>query len=341
MYMCTISGNGANYNWKKTSKTLSCSISRRFRDAVAERDQASDGRIVPAAPTLARLRCPVHCGSSALVLAALPARRPLSTDRPGWYESVADSTPVHLTEQLLVSVQHATGLPWWASVICTTLAMRTVVTLPLGAYQMVIIAKVEALQAEIAELAKRLRYEVSVRAKQQGWTEKACRYHFKKNLRRIVSGLYVRDNCHPVKASLLPGPGRLHHGSAGRAGCRGRSVVSRPHSARLHLDHARVPGLVNLIIVEIFSLRRIEASKFQKYVTNFIRGISLVMIPIAATVPSSMALYWLSSSCVGLGHNLLLRSPRFRRLCRIPPTQSDSATPYRDLSAAFTAKYLK
>ena len=29
------------------------------------------------------------------------------------------------------------------------------------------------------------------------------RYQFKKNLRRIISELYVRDNCHPFKASLL------------------------------------------------------------------------------------------------------------------------------------------
>lgn len=37
---------------------------------------------------------------------------------------------------------------------------------------------------------------------------------------------------------------------------------------------------------QIFALRQLEPSKFQKFVTNFIRGISLVMIPIAATVPS-------------------------------------------------------
>lgn len=39
-------------------------------------------------------------------------------------------------------------------------------------------------------------------------------------------------------------------------------------------------------VFQIFALRQLEPSKFQKYVTNFIRGISLVMIPIAATVPS-------------------------------------------------------
>ena len=55
----------------------------------------------------------------------------------------------------------------------------------------------------------------------------------------------------------------------------------------------------------------------------------------------SMAMYWLSSSLVGLGHNLLLRSPRFRRLCCIPATRGDSDTPYRDLAAAAVSKYLK
>lgn len=29
------------------------------------------------------------------------------------------------------------------------------------------------------------------------------RFHFKKNLRRIITELYIRDNCHPFKATLL------------------------------------------------------------------------------------------------------------------------------------------
>lgn len=53
----------------------------------------------------------------------------------------------------------------------------------------------------------------------------------------------------------------------------------------------------------------------------------------------SMALYWLSSSFMGLSHNLLLRSPTFRRLCCIPRTKSDSDTPYRDIVSALTTRY--
>ncbi|KAK3553095.1 hypothetical protein QTP86_031367 [Hemibagrus guttatus] len=147
-------------------------------------------RSVLSVPALYLQPCSVRCMSG-------------SGFRPGWYESVADSAPVHFTEQLLISSQQMTALPWWAGIICTTLALRTVVTLPLAVYQAAIIAKIEALQKEIAELAQQLRYEISIRAKEKGWSEKTCRYHFKKNLRRIVSELYVRDNCHPFKATLL------------------------------------------------------------------------------------------------------------------------------------------
>ncbi|KAL0974245.1 hypothetical protein UPYG_G00217660 [Umbra pygmaea] len=300
------------------------------------------------------------CRPVSSTLCSQPCRKASTSSGTGWYESIADSTPVHLTEQLLIWVNQTTGLPWWASIVFTTVALRTAITLPLGAYQAVIIAKIEALQPEIAELAKRLRYEISERAKEKSWSEKHCRYIFMKNLKRIVSELYVRDNCHPFKASVLVwvqlpmwvclslGLRNLSLGVSDAAtalqaelavgGALWFSDLTLPDSTWL------IPislGLTNLLITEIFALRRIEASKLQKYMTNFIRGISLLMIPLAATVPSSMALYWLSSSCVGLGHNLLLRSPRLRRLCRIPNTRSDSDTPYKDIVSSLITKYLK
>ncbi|XP_062331816.1 cytochrome c oxidase assembly protein COX18, mitochondrial [Osmerus eperlanus] len=293
-------------------------------------------------------------------LCSQPHRSASGTSGTGWYESLTDSTAVHLTEQLLISTHQATGLPWWATIVCTTLALRTAITLPLGAYQMVILSKVEALQAEIAELAKRLHYEVSVRASQRGWTERDCRYQFKKNLKRIVSELYVRDNCHPFKASVLVWVQlpmwvclslALRNLSLGMSEASMALQLELSAGGALWFPDLTLPdatwimpvslGLINLLIVEMFALRRLETSKLQKFMTNFIRAISLMMIPIAATVPSSMALYWLASSGVGMGHNLLLRSPRFRSLCRIPRLRSESDTPYRDLGAAFAAKYLK
>ncbi|CAL8303170.1 unnamed protein product [Arctogadus glacialis] len=278
---------------------------------------------------------------------------------PGWYASIADSNLVHLTEQLLISSQGGTALPWWASIMCTTLALRTVITLPLGAYQMIVIGKVEALQSEMAVLAKRLRYEVSVRAQECGWKERHCRYQFKKNLRRIVSELYIRDNCHPFKASLLVWV-QLPMWVSLSLALRNLSMASSPAGSALQTelstggtlwfsdltlpDHTWVLpislGIINLLIIEIFAVQRLQVSSLQRYMTHFLRGVSVLMVPIAATVPSSLALYWLSSSLVGLGHNLLLRSPRFRMACHIPPLRSDSQTPYRDLASALRKKYL-
>lgn len=64
------------------------------------------------------------------------------SDSWGWYGSLAESGPVRLCEQYLVGVQQLTGFPWWLSIIVSTVTVRTLITLPLAAYQVVIIAKV-------------------------------------------------------------------------------------------------------------------------------------------------------------------------------------------------------
>ncbi|XP_017293520.1 cytochrome c oxidase assembly protein COX18, mitochondrial isoform X1 [Kryptolebias marmoratus] len=283
----------------------------------------------------------------------------------GWYGSLSDSAPVHLCEHFLVGVQQVSGLPWWLSIAMATVSVRTLITLPLATYQLLILSKVggakthledmvEALQAEISELAKRLRYEVSVRARERGWTEKQSRVQFQKNLRRLVSQLYIRDNCHPFKASLVVWVQlplwvslslALRNLSLDQSALRGELAAG----GALWFPDLTVPdstwilpvclGLTNLVIVEVFSLQRVGASGFQRLVLNGIRGFSVLMIPIAATVPSSMALYWFCSSLVGFGQNLLLRSPTLHRILRLPTRRSDS--PYRDLLSAFIAKYYK
>ncbi|XP_061541126.1 cytochrome c oxidase assembly protein COX18, mitochondrial isoform X1 [Phycodurus eques] len=273
---------------------------------------------------------------------------------PGWYQQAAHSAPVHLAEDFLVQVQQTSGLPWWIAIAVSTLSVRTLITLPLAAYQMRLLAKVEALQTEIAALAKRLRYEVSIRAEERGWTDKQSRFQFRKNLRRLVSQLYVRDNCHPLKASLLVWV-QLPLWISLSLALRNLSNQDSPLQACLATGGALwfpdltssdstwlLPlalGLTNLLIVEVFSLQRSNPSSVHKLLTNAMRGLSLLMIPIAANVPSSMALYWLCSSLVGLGHNLLLRAPALHKILKLPTRRSD--TPYKDLMDAVSRKYRK
>ncbi|KAJ7313379.1 hypothetical protein JRQ81_004690 [Phrynocephalus forsythii] len=276
----------------------------------------------------------------------------------GWVEPLASSPPVALVESGLVALQAASGLPWWATMIAASALLRTSLTLPLAVLQSRVLAKLENLQPEIQSLAKELHNEVSVYGKQWGWSEKVRRSQFKRNMRRIVTNLYIRDNCHPAKASLLVlvqmpvwvfVSVALRNFSIGRTASEGAFIQEQLSTGGvLWFSDLTVPdstwiipislGLLNLFIVELFALRKTEVSTLQKYITHFFRALSLLMIPIAAAAPSCVALYWLSSSFVGLSHNLLLRSPAFRRLCAIPQTKSHSDTPYRDLVSALRVK---
>ncbi|NWR55107.1 COX18 protein, partial [Bucorvus abyssinicus] len=142
------------------------------------------------------------------------------------------------------------------------------VTLPLAAYQGRVLAKLENLRPEIKQQAERLRYEVSVRGRQLGWSDKVARFHFKKNLRRIVTELYIRDNCHPFKATLLVWVQipvwvcvslALRNCSVGVAGLEVQEQFSA--GGALWFTDLTVPdstwilpvalGLVNLLIVEV------------------------------------------------------------------------------------------
>ncbi|XP_062054690.1 cytochrome c oxidase assembly protein COX18, mitochondrial isoform X2 [Lepus europaeus] len=278
----------------------------------------------------------------------------------GWYEALAASAPVRGAEEALLAAHAATGLPWWGSILLTTVALRGAVTLPLAAYQHYVLAKVENLQPEIKSIASRLNQEVALRANQLGWSKRVARLTYLRNMKRLVSELYVRDNCHPFKATVLVWVQlpmwifmsvALRNFSTGAAHSEGLSVQEQFTTGGVlwfpdltALDSTWIlpvsVGVINLLIVEIFALQKAGMSRFQMYITHFVRTLSVLMIPIAATVPSSLALYWLCSSFMGLSQNLLLRSPGFRRLCRIPLTKSDSDTPYKDLFAAFYTKFL-
>ncbi|XP_077388323.1 LOW QUALITY PROTEIN: cytochrome c oxidase assembly protein COX18, mitochondrial [Festucalex cinctus] len=275
---------------------------------------------------------------------------------PVWYEQVAHSAPVRLAEDFLVQVQQTSGLPWWISIAVSTLGVRTLITLPLAVYQMRIFAKVEALQPEIEALAKSLRYHVSLRASERGWTDKQSRFQFQKNLQRLASQLYVRDNCHPMKASLLVWVQlplwislslalrnlSLRHaeleGSLTTGGALWFPDLTLPDSTWL------LPlglGLTNLLIVELFSLRKPNMSAFHKVVRNGLRCLSVLMIPIAAGVPSAMSLYWWCSSVVGLAHNHLLRSPALANVFKVPTPPSNTPNKGLDLMDANGRKYHK
>lgn len=71
-----------------------------------------------------------------------------------------------------------------------------------------------------------------------------------------------------------------------------------------------------------------QRTKLHIYATHFFRALSIGMIPIAASVPSALCLYWTASSSYGLAQNLLLLAPGVRRVAGIPKTDSELPDPF-------------
>ena len=83
--------------------------------------------------------------------------------------------------------------------------------------------------------------------------------------------------------------------------------------------------------------------KFWKYdpIGNFFRVYSIFMIPLAATVPSAVSLYWASSGAAGILVNLTLLSPKVKNLVRIPEVEKISGNPYIELANNIKTRWSK
>ncbi|XP_046571727.1 cytochrome c oxidase assembly protein COX18, mitochondrial-like [Haliotis rubra] len=107
--------------------------------------------------------------------------------------------PIGFAQSVLESVHTWSGLPWWACIAITTFALRACVTLPVAVYCARVRARVEKLQPEMLALSKQLKQEVGMAMTMYKWDEKKARQEYRKNMKRLMSDIYVRENCHPLK----------------------------------------------------------------------------------------------------------------------------------------------
>ncbi|KAI8126234.1 hypothetical protein FF38_05498 [Lucilia cuprina] len=272
-----------------------------------------------------------------------------------FYQSLSTSTPVAYVQQGLIEIHDFTGLPWWASIIATTFLFRSVVTLPLTIYQHKITARIEKISLEMPAIVEELKKEAAMAMRKFKWTEKQTKIVYQRSIRKQWNKLVVRDNCHPAKTfivlwgqiplwifqsmalrnmvSLMPDPTSLQAQIVateltigGFGWIPNLTEVDNSYILPVAL------GLINLGIIEMQSMMRTRpATRFHNIITNVFRGLSLVMVPVACSVPSALTVYWVASSSYGLVQNLLLASPQVKRAFGIPKTQSELENPYEHL----------
>lgn len=281
----------------------------------------------------------------------------------GVYTSISNSYPVHMMQDGLLYFHDTTGLPWWATVVTSTVLIRTVMTLPLAVYSTYILAKVENISLELKDLILDLKRETALAKRYWKLSEKQAAVLYKRSLKKQWVKLVERDNCHPFKSSLVVwfqipvwvcmsfAIRNLVYMSSGdpaaavtflelsTGGIGWIPNLTEPdHSWILPVAF----GLTNLSIIELQRMSKLrQPSKMYNIFTNVFRVFSIVMIPVAASVPSCMSLYWMTSSGYGLIQNIVLLSPSLRRKLRIPEAPSEIEQPYKHIKQEINQMFNK
>lgn len=117
--------------------------------------------------------------------------------------SISQSQPVNFLQDATIQLHDISGMPWWSTIIVSTVLLRGFITFPLALYQNKIFAKVENLTSEMPEIVKELKFETAVAKRKFNWTEQQAKIMYSRSLNKQWKNLIVRDNCHPMKGAVV------------------------------------------------------------------------------------------------------------------------------------------
>jgi len=230
----------------------------------------------------------------------------------------------------LQHVHDYSGLPWWATIILSTVVLRTGITLPLAVYQQVILGRLEAGRREMKLLVPDIDAATLKLAKQKKWDGRTAKFHFRRQTKAAWKGIIERDNCHPAKSVVMvlgQLPLWLMLSMALRNMSTGRHVTEATTNTisqmsgegLLWLPNLCLPDpfyvlpltmvCVNLAAFEVASLQRAPGIKRGWISTYFVRGVTVLLLPVSCVMPTAVTLYWSTSSLLALSQNLLLSHP--------------------------------
>lgn len=283
------------------------------------------------------------------------------------YANISHSSAVATLQNVLISYHDFTGLPWWATIITYTICLR-LITFPFVVYTQKIKARLDnILNNELPAISQSLHASVSMAKATFKLSDRKATGLYRGTFKEQYKELIVRDNCHPFKMTItlwLQIPIWVCQSIAFR-----NLVSMQPdpnaYSAILAATQLTVGGflwipnllaadasyivpvimaLMNLANIELLMMERgdMQSSKFATVITSLFRVVSVAMIPIAASVPSCLALYWCTSSTCAFIQNLVILSPKVKHAFGIPTkTTYHLEQPYRTIADRFAQQMEK
>jgi len=237
--------------------------------------------------------------------------------------------PLELTNYMLDSLHTFTNTSWAVTIPASAIILRSCVTLPVTIYAKERIIRVRSLTALLITWLQVIRKDMIQKIDGVEQFNKST----KKQYANKVEELYRRHNCSPIKTMLLPIIVQTPLFLIVSFTLRGMAGLSLPifGSSSLSMEptfaiegalwfgNLLMPdetfllpfaiGFLNFVNTEVTSANRdvgVRPTRIKRIVTNSLKILSILTIPIAMQLPSAMSLYWATSALYSLIQNLVL-----------------------------------
>lgn len=279
-----------------------------------------------------------------------------------FYYWLVDTSWIKSVESYLMTVHDVTGSPWWLSIFLSTLMIRSFIMTPLMIVQMQGMAKYRQVMPLLKKIDGELQKEVKVATEKFKWTKKMAYMQYQSNLLRHqktvfkkykVPGIFrryflpwvqiplwmslsvsMRDLTMSLPITLQPSVEQMT--AATQLSQEGCLWFQNLCVADPYFILPVVFCVANLSVIEIYrGDGKTPLTGFSKFLVYTVRGLSVIMLPIACQMPAGVVLYWTYSSFYGVLQALLLRSRKVRTFFKIPIPKHESQTPYRDILGRF------
>ncbi|CAI2165662.1 18750_t:CDS:2 [Funneliformis geosporum] len=249
---------------------------------------------------------------------------------------------ISFNQSVLEFMHNSTALPWWATILISTILLRTLLTLPIAIIQQKSGARMISLQPQIMDMFEKLKHEVVREVKNRNGTYEEFQRELTKRFRTKINEIYKANKCSPIRNYLLPWvqiplfisnsltlrhivDSAAHSSSDPITGSNALDIStitldSLTNGGTLWFNDLTLSdptfifplaiGITNFFNIEVHSWSlKSQPSLRSKILKNLSRVLSVLMIPVASQAPMAICLYWLSSSTFSIGQNLIFQLP--------------------------------
>ncbi|RHZ77097.1 hypothetical protein Glove_186g154 [Diversispora epigaea] len=121
-------------------------------------------------------------------------------------EPIKDELNIFITtnQYLLEYVHNIMGIPWWVTIVISTIILRSIFTLPISIWQQKNVARLLNVQPKITESFEKLKHQVARKMRSQGRSYEEFQAELQKKFDAKIKEVHREIKWHPAKNFLLP-----------------------------------------------------------------------------------------------------------------------------------------